>query len=341
MPSFPDHWRRTTPISLALLPLAALFWVASSTRRAFYRLGVFKSHSVAVPVIVVGNLVVGGAGKTPLVLALASYLRERGHRPGIVSRGYGGTDGDRATEVKASDDPRRAGDEAVMLASNGASPVWIGRKRFHAAEGLLNAHPECDLILADDGLQHYALARDLEILVEDERGAGNGWLLPAGPLREPASRRVDAIVQNGAASEPVARLRNGSPVFSMQLTFRDIREVHQPETTVDVEALRGRRLHAVAGIGNPERFFRLIEKIGLRAIPHSFADHHRFTQRDLEIEDCDAILMTEKDAVKCRSLHRPTACTWYAVSVRGVLDPSFYDFILTRLRGAPSGRTTA
>ncbi len=203
------HWYRLSSVSVLLFPISLVFRLLVAFRRLLFRLGVLPSVRLEVPVIIVGNMTVGGTGKTPLILALVEALRAKGLRPGILSRGYGGTDpGPRA--VRAGDDAVQAGDEPLLLAERSGCPVWIGADRAAAARALLAAHARCDVILCDDGLQHYRLQRDFEIAVEDERGSGNGLLLPAGPLREPAGRRVDATVVNGA--EP----RSGA--FRMRLS---------------------------------------------------------------------------------------------------------------------------
>src|SRR2546423_13002724 len=193
------HWFRLSPVSVLLFPFSLVFRLLVALRRLLFRLGVLPSVRLKVPVIIVGNLTVGGTGKTPLILALAEALRRKGLHPGILSRGHGGTEpGPRA--VSAGDDASQVGDEPVLLAERSGCAVWIGADRAAAARGLLAANARCNVILCDDGLQHYRLQRDFEIAVEDERGFGNGLLLPAGPLREPAGRRVDATVVNG--SEP-------------------------------------------------------------------------------------------------------------------------------------------
>src|SRR5512134_354724 len=263
--SFPErHWYRLSALSVALAPFGLAFRLVVGVRRAAFAAGILKSHRLPVPVVVVGNLVVGGTGKTPLVLWVVDALRSRGRRPGIVSRGYRGTN-DPARPVPSRADPAHFGDEPVLLAERSGVPVWIGRDRVAAARGLLTAHPDCDVLVCDDGLQHYALARDVEIAVEDERGHGNGLLLPAGPLREPASRAVDAVVVNGPP-------RAGA--FEMRLVPAGFRRVGGDGQEVPIEALRGKRLHAVAGIGNPPRFFATLRALGLAFVPHAFPDHH-------------------------------------------------------------------
>lgn len=319
--SFPErHWYRLSALSVALAPLSLGFRLAVALRRAAFAAGILRSHRLPVPVVVVGNLVVGGTGKTPLVLWLVDALRSRGLRPGIVSRGYRGAN-EPAQRVPPGGDAAQFGDEPVLLAERSGVPVWIGRDRVAAARGLLAAHPDCTVVVCDDGLQHYALARDLEIAVEDERGHGNGLLLPAGPLREPASRPVDAVIVNGPS-------RPGT--FEMGLVPAGFRRVGGDARAVPIESLRGKRLHAVAGIGNPRRFFATLGSLGLEFVPHAFPDHHAWAARDLEFPDCDAVLMTEKDAVKCRALGRDDLV---ALRVEARVDPRLADLVSARVHG--------
>jgi tetraacyldisaccharide 4'-kinase len=314
--AFPErHWYRRSALSAALWPLSLAFGAGVSARRALYRAGVLASDRLPVPVVVVGNRVVGGAGKTPLALWIAQALVRRGRRPGIVSRGYGGTEKGPA-EVPPAGDWRRYGDEPVLLAEARVAPVWIGRRRAAAARAMLAAHPACDVVLCDDGLQHYALARDVEIAVVDARGDGNGFLLPAGPLREPASRRVDAIVGHGAPGD-----------FSMRLEPAGFVRIADG-VAVAVETLRGRHLHAVAGIGHPQRFFDTLASLGLAFTPHAFPDHHAYSHGELDFPGCDVVLMTEKDAVKCRAMGRDDLV---ALRVAARVDEALADFITARL----------
>ena len=331
------HWYRLSPVSLLLYPFGLVYGLVVRLRRLLYRLNVVSSVRLPVPVIVVGNLTVGGTGKTPLVLWLAAELQRQGWRPAILCRGYGGADpGPRA--VLGDDDPGRVGDEPVLLAMRGGCPVWIGRDRADAGARLLGEHPDRDVIICDDGLQHYRIRRDLEIAVEDERGHGNGLLLPAGPLRESADRPVDATVLNGelADAEMVRSARQGSrdggPArpFRMRLEPRDFYFVHDPARAVILADLSGRRLHAVAGIGNPQRFFDLLKRLGLDPVCHAFPDHHTYSVIDLEFSECDLVLMTEKDAVKCRRTGRSDLV---ALRVDAMLDPAFADFLSKRLHG--------
>lgn len=309
----PQLWyrRRLAPLLLPLLPLSALFAVLGAARRLAYRWRLVRVHylrqgdapdGAVVPVIVIGNLIAGGAGKTPLTIALARELGARGYRPGIVSRGYGAAPGGPRL-VTAASSCHEVGDEALLLARQSAAPLAVGRDRVAAARLLLASHPECDLLLADDGLQHYRLGRHCEIVVFDARGAGNRCLLPAGPLREPLSRlaQVDAIVLNGVPGA-LPRSVGRAPRFAMRLDGATFRELHDAGRRCAAPELAGRNLHAVAGIGDPGRFFRHLEGLGLSFIAHPFPDHHPYTARELAFGDDAVLLMTEKDAVKCAGL---------------------------------------
>jgi len=322
--SFPEqHWYRLSALSLALWPASLVYRLLVALRRLAYRSGALPAVRLPLPVIVVGNIIAGGTGKTPLVLWLAAMLKKSGLKPGILSRGYRGSAA-APMEVTASSPALVVGDEPLLLARGSGCPVWIGRERAKAASGLLAAHPECDVLILDDGLQHYRLARDIEIAVEDERGAGNGFLLPAGPLREPASRRVDAWVAN------TAPCGTHMPCFRMDLRGDTFRRVAAPQTSAPAAAFAGKRLHAVAGIGNPQRFFDHLARLGLATVNHAFPDHHAYAASDLDFGDCEALLMTEKDAVKCEAFARGH---WYALEVEAELAPAFFDFILARLHG--------
>jgi tetraacyldisaccharide 4'-kinase len=314
------HWYRLSPVSVLLFPLSLVFRVAVAVRRLLYGLGIVASARLPVPVVVVGNLTVGGTGKTPLVIALAESLRQRGLRPAILSRGYGGA-GVSPRAVASGQDPGRTGDEPVLLAERAGCPVWVGADRAAAGLALCAAHPDRNVILCDDGLQHYRLQRDFEIAVEDERGAGNGLLLPAGPLREPLNRRVDARVINGGS---------GPGAFGMRLAVEGLYTVGNASTRVEPSQLAGKKLHAVAGIGNPARFFSTLSSMGLAFSPHPFPDHYAFLPEDLQFPDCDFVLMTEKDAVKCRRFGR---LDFIEVRVEANVDPALTELILERIRG--------
>ena len=290
------HWYRISPLHLLLYPVSLIFRSLVTLRRLLYRSGVLASVKLPVPVIVVGNISVGGTGKTPLTLCLAQQMIEDGWHPGIISRGYRKSKHNINTprRVTTDDLPDEVGDEPLLMAQRELCPVWIGRDRPAVAQTLLKAHPECDVILSDDGLQHYRLQRDVELVVVDgARRFGNGLLLPAGPLREPVSRlnKVDAVVVNGGKA-----LDNE---FAMQLEGTRFYNLLNPELVVSAGEFSGQRLHAVAGIGHPQRFFRQLQQLGLLCTAHAFPDHHRYSATDFAFDDADAILMTEKDAVKC------------------------------------------
>lgn len=292
-------------------PLSRVFSGLAWLRRVFYRLGWFKVRRLPVPVIVVGNLNVGGSGKTPLTIALVEWLRQAGFSPGIISRGYGGSARE-PMQVWPHSDPALVGDEPVLLARRTGIPLWIGRERAEAGRSLLAAQPQVDLLIADDGLQHLALARDVELVVVDAaRGFGNGQMLPAGPLRESLSRlaRVDAVVVNGG--ERVNGVTVPCAQFGMCIVATRLVNLADPTRSLDVPqflaeyaaTLSARPPHAIAGIGNPQRFFSQLEALGIHAIPHAFADHHAYQADDLPT---GKVLMTEKDAVKCFSLGKQT-----------------------------------
>lgn len=321
-------WQKRGLAAVSLLPLAALFSLIVALRRHAYRLGIFRTTRLRVPVVVVGNIAAGGAGKTPLVLALAQELARRGRRPGIVSRGYGGAVvGVRA--VTAADSADLIGDEPLLLGRRAGCPVYVGRDRVAAAEALLAAHPDCDVIVSDDGLQHYRLARDVEIAVIDRRMLANHWMQPAGPFREPARRlaSVDAIVKNGE----VEILVSGVPTFDMRVEGARFVDADDPAQTRTAAELAGLRLHAVAGIGDPQRFFGHLRGLGIVCQPHPFPDHHRYAATDLAF-DGDAILATEKDGVKLRGLSRLPV---WVLPVDARVEPDIANFVMEKLDGRP------
>jgi tetraacyldisaccharide 4'-kinase len=320
-------WYRRSPAHAFLLPLSALFAAVVFVRRALFRTGLLRGKRLPVPVIVVGNITVGGSGKTPLVLWLARFLVENGFRPGIVCRGYGGT-ARGPQPVSPGADPAVVGDEPALLAARAGVPVWIGSARVAAAEALLAAHPDCNVIVSDDGLQHYALRRDLEIAVVDgARGFGNGWLLPAGPLREPVSRlaEVGLVVVNGDT------LPGGVPAGAarMRLAGDRLHNLRDPTKQRSAQSFAGQSVHAVAGIGDPGRFFRHLQALGLAVNPHPFPDHHAFRPVDLEIAGTDSIVMTEKDAVKCRAFGSDRC---WVLPVEAQVDAAVGAAVLQRLR---------
>lgn len=304
------------------LPLEALYRNVVRRRAERFRSDPSSVVRLPVPVVVVGNITIGGTGKTPLIVALAKALEQRGFVPGIVSRGYGGSERGPYL-LTGDDDPAKVGDEPSLIRQSGV-PVAIGRERPEAAKLLVEAG--CDVILADDGLQHYRLGRDVEICVIDgERRLGNGHLLPAGPLREPANRldKVDFIVVNGGA--PTGR------EIAMQLEGGVAVNMHDPSRIAPLADFAGRPAHAVAGIGNPARFFASLSAQGIAVHGHPFADHHAFTRDDFTFADGCPVLMTDKDAVKCRRFAREN---WWRVPVRAVLPEAFYDAVVRRIIAA-------
>jgi tetraacyldisaccharide 4'-kinase len=336
----------TTTIGATLLrPFAVLFGAGAALRRAAYRRGLLRATRVRVPVIVVGNLAVGGSGKTPLVIALSEALRARGRRPGVVSRGYGRRTHD-TRAVRAGDDARDVGDEPLLLTATGA-PTWVGARRAAAAQALLRAHPDVDVVIADDGLQHYALSRDVEIaVIAATRALGNRRLLPAGPLREPASRlrTVDAIVwlQSdagfGAARTSPANAVAGAqhvPQFAMAHVAGDWVNVRDSALQFDARLLADENTVAIAGIANPSRFFDALRARGYRGRTHPFPDHHAYVRDEVAFADAPAILMTEKDAVKCRAF--ADARMWM-LPIRARVDPALVDLILEKIDGSEAPR---
>lgn len=315
MKSLVDAWYRGSPWLVALKPLASLFRRQSEKRRLAYQSGAKAIWHAPVPVIIVGNITVGGVGKTPLVAALVQLARDAGFKPGIVSRGYGGKAPHYPFLVVADSEATQVGDEPLMLARRCACPVVVDANRVEAVKYLLE-NSDCDLVISDDGLQHYALGRDMEIAVLDGvRGLGNGLFLPAGPLREGPERLgdVDWIIVNGGQ----LRLKQDSQLMQLKPS----RLVNLSNGKVEpVDALVDEEVHAMAGIGNPERFFTTLTKLGYRLQRHAFADHHAFVSGDLPVNDGKAIIMTEKDAVKCAQI-ADERC-WY-LSVEAELDNEF------------------
>lgn len=321
------HWHSITVLSLALSPLSVVFRAVVAIRRAAYRRGWLPSEGVSVPMVIVGNVTVGGTGKTPLVLWLAALLRRHGMQPAIISRGYGGLV--KAPHPVTPDaDPGRLGDEPVLLAQRSRCPVWVGRDRVATARALLAAHPAIDVVISDDALQHYRLRRDIEIAVIDaRRGLGNGFMLPAGPLREPASRlaSVDAVVVNGSSGA----YETPPGAYRMQLAGREFRNLLNPAYVVGPDYFLRKRVWAVAGIGHPPRFFSHLYALGLQFEAIEFADHHAYVASDLALPHADAIVMTEKDAVKCAAF---ASEIYWVLPVTAVPDPELGELVLRMLR---------
>lgn len=321
-------WARTGVLTMLLLPLALLFAAVSGLRRLAYRRGWLASISVGVPVVIVGNITSGGSGKTPLVIWLVNWLRAKGYRPGVVSRGYGGA-ARGCVEVRPDSPPAEVGDEPLLIRIKTDAPVVVGRDRVAAARTLLALQPGVDVIVSDDGLQHYRLQRDLELAVIDAAtGLGNGWPLPAGPLREPGSRldSVDAVIQvvRGAAQPlralPLAAWRAD---YSVGQAYR----LRAPQERRALRELPSRDWLAVTGIGRPQGFFDMLAAQGIRYSPRAFSDHHAFRPQELPVDG--AVLMTEKDAVKCLAF---AGADWWAVELDVAPEPGFIDWLDTRIK---------
>jgi tetraacyldisaccharide 4'-kinase len=293
-------WYGAKPSPLPLRALAALYGGLAAAAAARRRR---RARQLPVPVIVVGNITAGGTGKTPLVVHLAEILRQRGLRAGVISRGYGGRAPRYPLRVTANTDVRHSGDEPALIARRSGVPVAVAPDRVAAAKLLLD-EGGIDVLIADDGLQHYRLARAAEICVVDgARGLGNGRLLPAGPLREPPARldSVDLIVVNGGGWRPASSA--GVPIIDMHMAIADAIALGDGRRR-SLADFAGKHVHAVAGIGHPERFFASLRQKGINVLPHPFPDHHRFSAVDLNFPGDHPVLMTEKDAVKCRSFAR-------------------------------------
>lgn len=294
-------WYGRCPLAALLVPLSWLYLTALVCRRFMYAAGILPVTRLPVPVIVVGNLTVGGAGKTPLIIWLARYLQTLAYTPGIVSRGYGGSAQSRAQRVGPDSDPALVGDEPVLLAQRTGCPVAVAADRVKAAQALLR-QTQCDILLSDDGLQHTSLARDVEIVVVDGmRRFGNGHCLPAGPLREPVKRldTADLVVAGGRAA---------ADEFLMEYTSLPVKSL-DGRREMQLAGFGKQTVHAVAAIGNPGRFFSMLRRRGVDIEEHPFPDHHAFRRSDLAFGDGAAVLMTEKDAVKCR--HYGLENAWY------------------------------
>jgi tetraacyldisaccharide 4'-kinase len=316
-----DIWYKDAFLGILLLPFAYIFSDVVRVRRFLYRKGILKSYTLPVSVIVVGNITVGGTGKTPLIIWLAELLKNAGYKPGIISRGYGGQSEAWPQIVTEHSDANKVGDEALLIAKQTRLPVVVSPSRVNAVKKLLDNF-DCNVVLSDDGLQHYKLNRDIEIAVIDgERRFGNGYCLPAGPLREPIARlsSVDFIVVNGNKVE--------DNEFSMRLVGDTAINLSTGELK-PLQEFQGIACHALAGIGNPDRFFKLLESAGLLCTTQSFPDHHPFSRNDIEFGDHKPVLMTEKDAVKCTDFAGENH--WY-VPVQAVPEPAFGQQLLNSL----------
>ena len=317
-----------------LWPISLLFRALAALRRVCYRSGLFTSWKAPVPVVVVGNITAGGTGKTPFVVSLVRELNARGFNPGIVSRGYGSNALSYPFHVTPDSGVREAGDEPLLLATRTNVPVVIGANRVEAVQSLLKHHV-CDVVVCDDGLQHYALQRDIEVAVVDgQRLFGNQLFLPAGPLREPVCRIEDCdfIVTNGVAATPVS---TSVPIFSMQLQpvgFERIQTEDQSQLPLDLSRWSEPfHVHALAGIGNPARFFNALRGMGFTVIEHAFDDHHEYCADDLVFADSLPVVMTEKDAVKIRQLSGIERERLWYLPVDAVIDTDIFSAIAKRI----------
>lgn len=335
-------WQKRGLLAYLLRPLSLLFQWIVAFRFGLFVMGYKAQTRLPVPVIVVGNIYIGGTGKTPLVIWLVQQLQKAGWHPGVVSRGYGAA-ADNVSLLDAHADAAVAGDEPVLIAQRTSVPVAVGRGRVAAARALLQAFPDTDVLIADDGLQHYFLARDIEIMLFDQRGAGNGWMLPAGPLREPLTRRRDFTVVN--APEQIALTQiPGVPAAAvrMQLIAQDAYQLMQPQRRQALSEMKNARVIAAAGIGNPQRFFMMLKAAGLQYEEMPLADHQHFHSGIFAGRNADCILITEKDAVKCRQIPAlQTDARIWVVPVEAQLDPGFAADLLPMIAEKKHGRTSA
>lgn len=329
-PVSPSYWYGEGQPPLPMRGLSWLYAAVVGVRRWLYRRGWRRRVQVAVPVIVVGNITAGGAGKTPLVIELVQRLRAEGWKPGVASRGYGRQDGGTPRWVQADTTPDLGGDEPVLIAHKTGAPVRVDRDRVAAARALVGKG--CDIVVSDDGLQHYRLARDIEIEVIDaNRRYGNGRMLPAGPLREPASRSEECdfrVVNLGQGGESgTAQAGSGFGEWQMRLRIDSAVPMVGGRTRA-LSTFAGQRVHAVAGIAHPQRFFAMLRELGIAVVPHAFPDHHHYRPQDLELGSQLPVLMTEKDAVKCAAF----ANAWcYSVPLQAELPAAFWVALLDRL----------
>ncbi len=322
-------WQYRGIIAWMLYPLSLLFALISTTRRFFYQAGLLKSYAAPVPIIVIGNITVGGSGKTPMVIWLCRELQRLGKNPGIISRGYGGKASSWPQDVSPSSDPKMVGDEAVLLASKTGCPMVVAPDRVAAANRLYAKHG-IDIIISDDGLQHYRMQRAIELVVIDgERRFGNGFLLPAGPLREPVSRlkRVDFVINNGGSASDESKQMAEVEMGLQPQHLLNLKSGKKMEVAAFIKK-HGKTIHAVAGIGNPARLFRLLSSQGFLVTEHPFADHHPYQAADLKFSPELPIIMTEKDAVKCTTF---ASDNQWSLPVEAVIHPNFAEQIIHQL----------
>jgi tetraacyldisaccharide 4'-kinase len=322
-----------------LLPFTLMYCILHSFQR--WKL-TRKRSKITIPVVIIGNISIGGTGKTPTVIYLAKLLIKAGYKPAIITRGYGGTSTKWPQEVTVLSNPKEVGDEAVLLAKRTKLPVIAGADRYLDIQYLRSRY-DCDVILSDDGLQHYPLHRDIEIiLIDAERQLGNGWCIPAGPLRENTRRlkKVDFVLFNYglAKSNPqkdrFAKQYQLESLFSMNLSGKRIYSLLGKKTPRYLTELEGQTVHVVTGIGNPSRFYSGLEQLGLHLIKHSFPDHHNFTQKELHFNDDKTIIMTEKDAVKCQQFSIKNC--WY-LPIEAHIENEFDRLFMDKLKRLKNG----
>lgn len=306
---------------LVLIPVSWIFGLLTWLRRLGYESGILKSHALSVPVIIVGNINMGGSGKTPVVMWLVEQLKKNGYSPAVISRGYGGNS-TTTTQVKQDSLATEVGDEPLLISKRCGCPVWIGANRVQVGRALLKVHPECNVIISDDGLQHYRLKRDIEIAVVDKEIVGSQYLLPAGPLREPLSRlqTVDVVISNGEKTMPEA--------YPMQLEGTQFYNLLDATLKAAQTDFKDKNIKALAGIGKPERFFSHLKSLGLNFTGVSFDDHHAFTAQDLANIECDVLIMTEKDAVKCQAFAQDHH---WVLPVEAKMDDALFPAVLEKL----------
>jgi len=326
------QWTTFTLWHILLIPFSWVFAVITSVRKSLYKKEWLKSYRLAVPVMVIGNINVGGTGKTPLVIWLAEQLQLAGYKPGIISRGYGGK-AKTVQAVFAHSNPQEVGDEPVLIAQRTRCPVFISPNRVVAGQALLQVHPECNVVISDDGLQHYRLQRDIEIIVFDgAKGFGNGALLPAGPLRESTARLndVDAVISNGKVANLEKQLHSHTLMpIEMQLESTHFYNLIDHGLTCDAQAFASQQVLAIAGIGNPERFFQQLHLLGLNFQRQAYPDHYAFQSQDFEAMMADVIVMTEKDAVKCQAFAQ---ANFWVLPVNAVIKDDLITLIMNKLR---------
>lgn len=304
-------WSRKGPFNFALLPLSLIFGIVADLRRRLYRWGILHSAHPGVPVIVAGNITVGGSGKTPFVIWLVEWLKSRGRHPGVVSRGYGRRE-KTVRCVNVDSTAEEVGDEPLLIHLKTGVPVAVGADRLEAARLLRSQFPDVDVIVSDDGLQHYRLQRDLELVLADARNLfGNGWLLPAGPLRELVSRleEADALILT-QRDEITSAIRSPVPVFSVRHRPAGFRNLADGSHTDHLPVDGDREVHAITGIARPHNFFALLQGMGIVHRPSAFPDHHLFAPGDIAPDVF--VVMTDKDAVKCQSFAGPD---WWALEL--------------------------